>query len=178
MTEQEQIEAAQAAEQAAHEVAAQAEAAALAAAGQDPNWTAGPDNIDIDLTNVELEPPKFDNVTVRCLTGQLTVDAKDPAKKRLVIPLVLQEPATSTLGKVVQPGFKTTVSILMDEVGKWTAARGAEELGRFKAAVLKLDKVEGSFGSLAPLRGQPVKVTFEVDRGGYQTYKRFLRADK
>lgn len=177
MTEQEQYDAAQAAERAAAEQAAAAEAAAQQQA--DP-WAppTGPDNIDIDLTNVELEPPKFDNVTVRCLTGQVALDTKDPAKRRLVIPLVLQEPATSTMGKVVQPGFKTTVSILIDEVGGWTRERGAEELGRFKAAVLKLDKVEGSFGSLQPLRAQPVKVTFTVDNRGYQTYKRFLRADK
>lgn len=136
------------------------------------------DNIDLDLTGVELTPPVIDNQVVLCTTGEVRVEKTGTDKRRLVIPLTIEEAVKSTSGKDLQPGYQTTVGFLIDESGGWTKERAKEALGKFKAAVLKLSSVEGAFGVLEPLRGQKVKVHFMAQRNDptRQDVKAWLKA--
>jgi hypothetical protein len=122
------------------------------------------DNIDIDLSNVDLSRPVIADQIVLARTGEVKVEKTEKGARRLVIPLTLEEPAKSTTGKDIAPGFQTTVGFLIDASGGWTQERANESLAKFKAAVLKLEKVEGAFGGLEPLRGQLVRVHFVPQR--------------
>ena len=117
------------------------------------------DNLDVDLSNVDLSRPLIDNQVVLCRTGEVRVEVNEQKQKRLVIPLTLEEPATSTNGRELSPGFQVTHSILATPTGKLTQERINEELAKFQMAVLKLDKGE-PFGSVERYRNQLVKVKF------------------
>ncbi len=137
------------------------------------------DNLDLDLTGVELTQPIIDsNGFVLCRTGEVSVELTGSKLRRLVVPLTLEEPAKSTSGRELTPGFRTTVGFLLDESGGWTKARAAEAAGKFKAAVLKLTEVSGAFGALEPLRNQLVKVHFVPQRNDptRQDVKGWMRA--
>lgn len=139
------------------------------------------DNIDIDLSSVDLTRPLIDNQIVLCRTGEVKIEVNDNGQKRLVIPLTLEEPATSTTGRPVYVGFQVTHSMLITPTGKLTQERINEELAKFQVAVLKLEKPQ-AFGSLAQYRNQLVKVKFTTrpDRDDpnklYQDVKAWLKA--
>src|SRR5262245_47587173 len=120
------------------------------------------DNIDIDLTGVQLVPPILADGTIKqCMTGQVYVKPTTKGPRRINIPLTLEEPAFDQNGKEVQIGSKFTAGFLIDPSGGWDQKRANEELGRFKGAVLNTDNVDGPFGPLEAVSGKPVLVKFE-----------------
>lgn len=139
------------------------------------------DNLDIDLSAVDLTRPIIDNQVVLCRTGDVKVEVNDRGQKRLVIPLMLEEPSVAVNGKPVNVGFQVTHSILVTPTGKLTQERINEELAKFQMAVLKLDKPT-SFGQTGQYSNQLVKAKFasRADRDDktklYQDVKAFLKA--
>jgi hypothetical protein len=139
------------------------------------------DNIDIDLSAVDLTRPLLDNQVLLVRTGEVKVEKNDNNQKRLIIPLTLEEPGTSTTGRPVNVGFQMTHSILITPTGKLTQDRINEELAKFQVAVLKLDKPQ-AFGALSQYQGQTVRVKFSVrpDRDDpnkqYQDVKAWIKA--
>lgn len=139
-------------------------------------------NIDIDLSGVNIGQPVIDNQTPLCRTGEVKVVATNSGLKRLVIPLVLEEPVTATSGRELQPGFQTTVGFLIEPTGGLTKERIAEELKKFKAAVLKLSPTDpalnGPFGDVAQFRGQLVRPKLVAQRNdpSKQDCKAWLKA--
>lgn len=113
-------------------------------------------NTDLDLSSVEIGQPIIDNQLVLCRTGEVKWDTE---KDRLVIPLVLEEPATSTTGRELTIGFKTTLGINCKTSEKFPKERVLEELAKFQVAVLKLERPE-KFGDPGRYSGQLVKVRF------------------
>ncbi len=139
------------------------------------------DNLDIDLSAVDLSRPLIDNQVVLCRTGEVKIEVNDSKQRRLVIPLTLEEPTTSTSGKPVNVGFQVTHSILITPTGGLTQERINEELAKFQMAVLKLEKPT-QFGALEQYRNQLVRVKFATrpDRHDptklYQDAKAFIKA--
>lgn len=137
------------------------------------------DNADIDLSNVDIGQPVIDNQTPLCRTGQVEVKATNSGHRRLVIPLVLEEPATSTTGKALNVGFTTTVGFLIDPKGGLTQERINEELAKFQVAVLKLDKpTTFRMSDLSPYQGQLVrpKLVAQKNDPSRQDVKAWLKA--
>lgn len=139
------------------------------------------DNIDIDLSNVQLGMPVLDGV-VLCRTGTLTVKKTQSGLARLVIPLVIEEPCKDVTGKEIHPGFVTPVGFLLQPTGGLTPERVAEECGKFQVAALKLEKQEGSFKVSDVLAGRynglPIKVKFvpQKDDPTRQDVKAWIKA--
>lgn len=135
------------------------------------------DNIDLDLSLVELERPLLNNVVPLCTIGEAKIETKE-GKSRFVIPLQLEEAVVATNGKEVHPGFQVTDSIFMTPTGSLTQEIVNEKLARFQKAVL------GKQGRFVPAEfvGQKVRVMFETkpDRDDpsiqRQRVKRYLRA--
>jgi hypothetical protein len=119
------------------------------------------DNLDLDLSSVDLTRPLIDNQVVLARTGEVRIEMNEQKQKRLVIPLTLEEPATSTSGKPVNVGFQITHSILATPTGKLTQERINEELAKFQMAVLKLEKPT-VFGPMEQYRNQLVRVKFST----------------
>lgn len=139
------------------------------------------DNLDIDLSAVDLTRPLIDNQVVLVRTGEVKIETNDNGQKRLVVPLTLEEPATATNGRPVNVGFQVTHSFLITPTGKLTQERINEELAKFQVAVLKLDRPQ-PFGALSQYRNQLVKVKFSTraDRDDasrvFQDVKAFIKA--
>ena len=110
-----------------------------------------------DLSLVATGHPVIDNQAPLCTTGQVELKATAGGARRLVIPLTLEEPAKSTDGRELTPGFHTTVGFLVDPSGGWTMERANESLVKFQMAVLGLTK------------GQPINLadpaTFQAFQG-------------
>lgn len=139
------------------------------------------DNLDLDLSSVDLTRPIIDNQVLLVKTGEVKVEVNDQKQRRLVIPLTLEEPGTSVTGRPVNVGFQVTHSILITPTGKLTQERINEELAKFQVAVLKLDK-PGPFGAVSQYRGQLVRAKFasRPDRDDpnkmYQDIKAWIKA--
>jgi len=124
------------------------------------------DASDIDLSATIVGMPVIDQQSPLCRTGEVTIEplegelrANGQPKRRMVIPLLLEEPATATSGQQLQPGFKTTVSFLMDQHKGWTQERANESLKAFLVGVTG-DKAIARVPALETLRGQLVRPTF------------------
>lgn len=117
------------------------------------------DNIDLDLSNVDLSRPLIDNQVKRCVTGNVTIEEKD-GKRNLVIPLTLEEPATGTGGREIQVGFVHTDRILLTPTGGLTEQMIKEKVARFQVAALGL-KEPKPFNA-AECSGKTVLVTFKT----------------
>lgn len=139
------------------------------------------ENIDLDLSSVQLTRPLIDNQVVLVRTGEVKIEENEQKQKRLVIPLTLEEPAKATDGRDINPGYVVTHSILITPTGGLTQERINEELAKFQVAVLKLEK-PGTFGALSQYRNQLVKVKFttRADRNDstklYQDAKAWIKA--
>lgn len=97
-------------------------------------------NVDLDLSDVSAAPPLIDKQTRRVKVGEAGMTKTDKGLRRVVVPLILEEPATDTTGKPVQVGFRVTHSFLLDESGGWTKERAAQELLRTKMAIMNIDE--------------------------------------
>ncbi len=117
------------------------------------------DNIDIDLSTVDLTRPIIDNQVLLVKTGEVKIEVNEQKQRRLVIPLTLEEPGTSVAGKPVNVGFNVTHSMLITPTGGLTQERINEELAKFQVAVLKLEKPT-QFGALSQYRNQLVRAKF------------------
>lgn len=139
------------------------------------------DNLDIDLSAVDLTRPIIDNQVVLCRTGEVKIETNGSGQRRFVVPLTLEEPSTSTSGKPVNVGFVVTHSFLITPTGKLTQERINEELAKFQVAVLKLERPQ-PFGALSQYRNQLVKVKFasRADRDDasriFQDVKAWIKA--
>lgn len=121
------------------------------------------DASDISLQGVELYPV-LDNVSPLCRTGNVTVKRTKGGQRRLVIPLILEEPSKSAAGADLEVGRSITVGIMMEPSGGMTAERCAEELAKFQVAVLKLDRPAANFGNIEQYRNQLVRPTFKAQK--------------
>lgn len=99
-------------------------------------------NIDLDLSGVSARPPLLPEQTLKCRVGDSGVSLTKEKKRRMVIPLILEEPGKDTHGNPVAVGFRLTNSFLIDESGGWTKERGAEELLRCKMAIEGISEQE------------------------------------
>lgn len=142
------------------------------------------DNLDLDLTGVQLTRPVIDNQTKRCLTGQVQFSKRDDNKLELVVPLQLDEPATSTDGKELQVGHKLAEQrILLTPTGGLTAEMVKEKLARFQIAVLDTTEPR-KWGSDADYQGRPVycKLAARADKDDptrvYQDVKAWIAPSK
>lgn len=124
-------------------------------------------NVDLDLEGVSAAPPLLDKQTLRCKVGECGVKKTDKGKRRMVIPLILEEPGKSTLGQDVQVGFRVTHSFLLDESGGWTEARAKQEFLRTKMAVLGVDEATAKSlpNDVESWTGKEVYAPFAVKRG-------------
>jgi hypothetical protein len=121
-------------------------------------------NIDMDLSDVSAAPPLLDKQTLRVKVGEAGVKVTDKGLKRMVIPLILEEPGRDTKGEPVQVGFRVTHSFLLDESGGWTKKRAAEELLRSKMAILRIDEstAKSTPHNFEEWVGKEVLATFSV----------------
>lgn len=142
-------------------------------------------NIDIDLTGVEISRPLLPRQTLKVRTGDVRVERRDgTGPKRLVIPLILEQPGTDSKGEEVGPGFTIIDSMLLEPTGKLTLEDIKRMLGQFQAAVKKLDKPDpGAFGNAADYSGREVMATFDIRTDSkdaskqYQSVKRYTAVE-
>ena len=136
------------------------------------------DSIDIDLTGVNIERPLLGKQTKLCVIGEVKLEKPEGRGRSLVIPLTLEEPATSTTGATINPGFVVIDRILIDPTGGLTSAMIAERLARLQCAAQGTKTPVGKFDAAA-LPGKRVLVTFDVrpDKNDpealYQDVKRY-----
>lgn len=142
------------------------------------------DNTDLDLTGVQLTRPVIDNQTKRCITGQVQRIKREDKKQELVIPLQLDEPATSTDGKELQVGHKLAEQrILMTATGGLTDEMIREKVARFQIAVLDITEPR-KWGDDTDYQGKPVycKLAARADRDDptkvYQDVKAWIAPSK
>jgi hypothetical protein len=127
----------------------------------DNNNTVELSNLDLDLSSVDLSRPLIGGKqTKRCRIGNVTLEQQQGRGRNLVVPLTLEEPATDTNGKTVNPGFVVTDRILVDPTGGLTQEMINEKLARLQVAALKLDRPQ-KFAP-ADLIGREVLVTFNT----------------
>lgn len=115
------------------------------------------DNVDLDLSGVDLSRPLLDNQTILCRTGEVRFETEND-KTNLLVPLTLEGPGKSTTNKEVLPGFVHTDRILSTPVGKLTKEMIREKLARFQVATLKLKSPK--LFTPEECSGQLVLVTF------------------
>jgi hypothetical protein len=134
-----------------------------------------------DLTGVEVGPPMLGDCLVHCTTGDVRIVANGD-KRRLVIPLTLEEPAVDVDNKPVNPGVRLTDSIQLTPSGGLTQEIINEKLARFQVAV-KREKRPGPFGPIDQYQGKTVLVKFgkrddkrEDHKGEVQQTFRYLAA--
>jgi len=132
-----------------------------------------------DLSLVATGHPVIDNQAPLCTTGQVELKATANGARRLVIPLTLEEPAKSTDGRELTPGFHTTVGFLVDPSGGWTMERANESLAKFQVAVLGLSKPTAiNLADLSAFQGKKVRPQFQPQRNDptRQEVKGWLKA--
>lgn len=144
------------------------------------------DNSDLDLTGVPLTKPIIDKQWVKVritnlywqeLESTKTVDKK---AKQLVIQGVTEEAATSTDGRVVNPGEAFEVTIYATPVGGLTQLMINQKLGRFQVAALGLTEPT-KFGPPDQYVGKVLKGYFEAEAGRQDSsilYQRINRWEK
>lgn len=128
-------------------------------------------NVDLDLTGVSAEPPKIDQQTKKCRVGECGVSLTKDKKRRVVVPLILEEPAVDVSGNPVAVGRRVTKSFLIDASGGWTAERGAEELLRCKMAIEGIDEQAAKASprtDFSQWTGRFVMATFYVTKNDQQ----------
>ncbi len=125
------------------------------------------DNIDLDLTGVELGPPQIDNQVSKVIISDAKATEKEGVK-RLELKLTLQEAVTSTSGKQLEVGRVIPISVLLTPTGGLTPKRINESLGQWKAAALGLKEVSGQFGSPQQLVGREVSIKWKLSSKGFQ----------
>lgn len=140
------------------------------------------DNIDLDLSTVDLSYPLLPKQTLRCLTGEVTcveVQNGDQKVRKLRIPLTLEEPGRDTKGNVVDVGFRVRVELLMTPVGKMTQEQCNRGVAEFIAAMDRTKRA-GNLGQPSRFSGKPVLVTFDTRNDKkdlnvqYQDVKRWM----
>lgn len=137
-------------------------------------------NIDLDLSEASSTRPLLDNVTVKCRVGDSSISRTQTGLRRLVIPLITEEPSKDTSGKDVFPGFAVTHSFLLDEQGGWTKARAANELLVTKMAILNINEAtaKATPTDATQWTGKFVLVTFVVGKDGTSQNVKRLSAVK
>lgn len=125
-------------------------------------------NIDLDLSGVSARPPLLPKQTRKCRVGDAGAAKTQKGQNRMVIPLILEEPANDQQGNPVAVGFRVTHSFLLEESGGWTKQRAAEELLRCKMAIEGIDEKQAKSTptDTAAWAGRFVLATFDIAKKG------------
>ena len=97
--------------------------------------------MNLDLESVDLTTPLFKGPVLWRISS-CKEDQKQGKFKHLVIGLTLEAATTDTTGRTVNPGFKHTDHILLEETGKYTKASIAEKIARLQCAAFQTERAK------------------------------------